>query len=806
MKQKIVAMMAALAVPFAASATTCITDVMVVGGSSSSVTNSYAEQGWKVIPQDLNAGAKGDYIYLLYKSADSAIVSNGFITGFYIKTGKDGVTNELTQAGRAYSLAPCAGSEAFVEGQGDLNSKTVKQGDVIHLYYTKSALPDNRVVTGITINSDQSGAVGKNGGTTGYDLNSGAGGDFIYMHVTTAALPYAPEVPYLDPTDHANPEKVRHGYTFITSQTELSSGWYVVAGAVAIGSCIHVSGDVNLILTDGAELAANGGVNVEGENSLTIWAQSTNTVAGKLLARGEERQAGIGGGKSRAGGEVTVNGGTVEAHGGTYATGIGGGYQGAGGTVTINGGTVTATGGYWGAGIGGGYRGADGTMTVNGGTVTAYGGASGAGIGGGFYGSGGTVTVNGGKVEVHSDDFGAGIGGGELGNGGEVTVNGGTVEAHGGYWGAGIGGGKHGAGGVVTINGGTVEVHGGYGAGIGGGGGKDGTNHGSLSILLGMAVYDADTSETPVAFGEREAVCRSSWAKVTPCPYADEARGLCPYCGFGSLVAGEYFKATLAEMGYDVPTNGTAYSVKAYGLPAGLKLMSNKAVTKKVKVKGKWKKVVVKPAKSEWWIEGVPTAALDYETNPPYLAITVGGKTELVPFYLEVFAQDVKELGTFPVGTAWNAESPLYLPGVTNGWTVSGLPSGLKYTSKLVTKANKKGKKVVSVTTNALPYSVYGKTTKAGLFTITAKKKKGAYYETMKYRMLVTPKAPDAAVFGDDLTNITTMAYVPVEWDLTGENGRARSPSGPQSGTDGEQSNVDGGRLGEAALPSVAAV
>ena len=51
-----------------------------------------------------------------------------------------------------------------------------------------------------------------------------------------------------------------------------------------------------------------------------------------------------------------------------------------------------------------------------------------------------------------------------------------------------------------------------------------------------------------------------------------------------SITAGEYFKATLAELGYDVPTDGqTAYSVKAYGLPAGLKLVSNKAVTKKVK-------------------------------------------------------------------------------------------------------------------------------------------------------------------------------------------------------------------------------
>ena len=244
------------------------------------------------------------------------------------------------------------------------------------------------------------------------------------------------------------------------------------------------------------------------------------------------------------------------------------------------------------------------------------------------------------------------------------------------------------------------------------------------------------------------------------------------------LVQGTYFKATLAELGYDVPTDGkTAYKVVAKGLPAGLKLMSNKAVTKKNK---KGKKVVVTPANVEWWIEGVPTAALDYATNPPYLVITVNGVTETFALSLGVEAQEVKELSELALGDSLNEQ--FYLPGVTNGWTVSGLPSGLKYTSKLLTKANKKGKKVVSVTTNALPYSVYGKTKAAGLFTVTAKKKNGAYYETMKYRMLVTPKAPDAAVFGDDLTNITTMAYVPVEWDLTGGSRSVATESGSAGG------------------------
>ena len=231
-----------------------------------------------------------------------------------------------------------------------------------------------------------------------------------------------------------------------------------------------------------------------------------------------------------------------------------------------------------------------------------------------------------------------------------------------------------------------------------------------------------------------------------------------------TIAAGEYFKATLAELGYDVPTDGqTAYSVKAYGLPAGLKLMSNKAVTKK---SGK-KTVVVKPANVEWWIEGVPTAALDYATNPPYLVITIGGVAQTLPLSLGVEAQKVTELEDLALGQTLNEQ--FYLPGATNGWTVSGLPTGLKYTAKLVTTTKKKGKKVVSVTTNALPFSVYGKTTKAGLFTITAKKKVNGYYETLKFRVLVRPAPVDTAIFGEELTNIVTMAYVSVEWDLTND-------------------------------------
>ena len=46
------------------------TDILLAGGSSSSVRK---QDGWKSYDKDLNDGAKGDYIYLLYKQAERVI-------------------------------------------------------------------------------------------------------------------------------------------------------------------------------------------------------------------------------------------------------------------------------------------------------------------------------------------------------------------------------------------------------------------------------------------------------------------------------------------------------------------------------------------------------------------------------------------------------------------------------------------------------------------------------------------------------------------------------------------------------------
>ena len=231
----------------------------------------------------------------------------------------------------------------------------------------------------------------------------------------------------------------------------------------------------NSFLTSGSTFA---GLGVPVGAELIVSDSST----GSLTVTGGVGGAGIGGGQSGVGGDITISGGTVTATGGQFGAGIGGGRGVAGGVITISGGTVRAIGGgNGGAGIGGGQSGVGGDITISGGTVTATGVGGGAGIGGGGSGgSGGVITISGGTVTANSASGagGAGIGGGSSGgSGGVITISGGTVTATGNTGppsggGAGIGGGSVGSGGVITISGGDVTATGGAsgnGAGIGGG-------------------------------------------------------------------------------------------------------------------------------------------------------------------------------------------------------------------------------------------------------------------------------------------------------------------------------------------------
>ena len=269
------------------------------------------------------------------------------------------------------------------------------------------------------------------------------------------------------------------------------TGSYWVEGKAALS--VQGKGNVEIELDGNNELKS--GVQRAGLEKNTSTSTGTLTLkddkeagSGSLKATGGKYGAGIGGGNSGSGENITITGGRVNATGGWGSAGIGGGNYGRGNygsgkNITIKGGTVTAKGGDCGAGIGGGNGGIGENIKITDGTVNATGGWGGAGIGGGDggyggYGNGKNITITDGTVTATGGIHGAGIGGGDSGIGEDITITGGTVNADGGDNGAGIGGGATGSGSNVTVSGAaqvtatTGKSDGYYGAGatIGNGG------------------------------------------------------------------------------------------------------------------------------------------------------------------------------------------------------------------------------------------------------------------------------------------------------------------------------------------------
>ncbi|MBR6953899.1 MAG: Cna B-type domain-containing protein [Clostridia bacterium] len=266
-----------------------------------------------------------------------------------------------------------------------------------------------------------------------------------------------------------------------------NDSWYVVRGSVSLSkdTTLRVTGDVHLILCDGAKLTAGDGVYIKKGSSLSIYGQSKGT--GKLIAK-PESGPGIGGMADTVGGSLYIHGGVIEATGGTNAAGIGGGNHNSGyQNIVIYGGKVTAKGGSSGAGIGKGQQNSPddcGPIVIYGGEVTASSTKYGAGIGGGEDRDGGTIRIYGGTVKATGGHDGAGIGGGEGGSGGDIAIQGGTVTATGGAQGAGIGGGEKGSGGTITIRGGTVKAYGSFEADPK----KDNSFFGDVDVSGGAAI------------------------------------------------------------------------------------------------------------------------------------------------------------------------------------------------------------------------------------------------------------------------------------------------------------------------------
>ena len=210
-----------------------------------------------------------------------------------------------------------------------------------------------------------------------------------------------------------------------TANVTLSDVNIDVSGAGKAAVSTTGEGNVNIELNGSNALKSghsHAGLEKNNDGNLTIQDKDKD---GSLNAKGGQDGAGIGGGSSGAGSDITITGGKVTARGGNYGAGIGGGAYGNGSDITVTGGEVTANSGNYGAGIGGGGWGNGNNITISGGKVTATGGMFAAGIGGGMHRDGNDITISGGEVSAAGGKCGAGIGGGlDARDSGDVTVSG----------------------------------------------------------------------------------------------------------------------------------------------------------------------------------------------------------------------------------------------------------------------------------------------------------------------------------------------------------------------------------------------
>ena len=212
------------------------------------------------------------------------------------------------------------------------------------------------------------------------------------------------------------------------------------------------------ITTNSGSTSHQAGINVVPTAKLTIKGQAGNT--GTLIANAGIYSAGIGNGPNQACGDLSIEGGIINANGHSTATGAGtrnGAGIGSGGGASGVGATNTSTFDIWGNAI-----------------VTATTAGNGAGIGcagsnSNVGGASGTINIFGNaKVTAHSGGAGAGIGGGGTatgvsgGAGGNINIYGNATVSATSLTGIGMGAGTRGSTGVpgmaadLRINGGNI--------------------------------------------------------------------------------------------------------------------------------------------------------------------------------------------------------------------------------------------------------------------------------------------------------------------------------------------------------------
>lgn len=378
------------------------------------------DDGWSVVDYNLNQGAGGQYIYLLYKTGTVDDPDHAPITDFYIKSTKDKSDHPdaVSYNNRTYHrISSYIGSSSFEDSYGDLNDGA--GGRYIYLYYTTEAWDYPRGITSIAFNDNPNGAVCGNGSTTPQDLNEGAGGDYIYMHygyTLTTPVINVYDTPDFNPlTSHSDQplyfrlaDDVANGDVVTSSNINVANNNTAIVdlngkalarliqfdGGSDGGHVFKVIDHSTLIIIDsstedvgtisGGDADCGGAIYVDASSELIIYAGAI-----------EECQANDGGAIYNLG-TVTINGGVIQNCTATREWGRGTIYN--GGTMTINNSVIQNNKAYSGGAI---YNVNGWTTTINGGTIqnnSATGdGHNIAGIGGGIVNEG-TLRINGGSI------------------------------------------------------------------------------------------------------------------------------------------------------------------------------------------------------------------------------------------------------------------------------------------------------------------------------------------------------------------------------------------------------------------------
>ena len=154
-----------------------ITDVKILGadkaGDMEKLVSNYKSNGWTVIEQDLNEGAKGWYIYLAYKTATvtqqsdlsnairDIIIVNGSAYGN--QTTLSGITDTTLSSTTSRTFYKCESDGDFSndDNQGDkgnLNRGTGASTPDLYMYYTREAGYDNSFLTNFSLSASSSGS------------------------------------------------------------------------------------------------------------------------------------------------------------------------------------------------------------------------------------------------------------------------------------------------------------------------------------------------------------------------------------------------------------------------------------------------------------------------------------------------------------------------------------------------------------------------------------------------------------------------------------------------------------------------